>query len=241
MATTASRCCCWRKASTTSATMPATCSGAPRGVPPGSASAAHSGPDRCGAPGRAGTEPGCSAQEALTAAAPPGARRRLAGHLKLCSASLYFVPRSSEELITRIPFRATTSMVRCRPRARPLHHARALRLLRRPTPRPAAEQQIQCRRAVEQLAGAPQVRAAARQRGGGAGRGGRGAVLGPVHRARGDDGGRPLRAVRLAAGAQRGAGARRAGWPCRAAQTCRGGVAPGLPHPCRLCRAVAPR
>ncbi len=114
MATTASRCCCWRKASTTSATMPATCSGAPRGVPPGSASAAHSGPDRCGAPGRAGTEPGCSAQEALTAAVPPGARRRLAGHLKLCSASLYFVPRSSEEPITRVPFRATTSMVRCR-------------------------------------------------------------------------------------------------------------------------------
>ena len=38
---------------------------------------------------------------------------RLAGHLKMCSASLYFVPRSSEEPITRIPFRATTSMVRC--------------------------------------------------------------------------------------------------------------------------------
>jgi hypothetical protein len=34
MATTASRCCCSRKASTTSATMPATCSGAPHGATP---------------------------------------------------------------------------------------------------------------------------------------------------------------------------------------------------------------
>ena len=38
---------------------------------------------------------------------------RLAGHLKLCSASLYFVPRNVEEPILRIPFRATTSIVRC--------------------------------------------------------------------------------------------------------------------------------
>ena len=37
---------------------------------------------------------------------------KLAGHLKLCSASLYFVPRNVEEPILRIPFRATTSIVR---------------------------------------------------------------------------------------------------------------------------------
>ena len=37
---------------------------------------------------------------------------RLAGYLKVCSLSLYFVPRDAQAPIMRLPFNATTSLQR---------------------------------------------------------------------------------------------------------------------------------
>lgn len=42
----------------------------------------------------------------------PHACRRVAGDLKVCSASLYFVPRAVHEPIFRLPYRAVRSLER---------------------------------------------------------------------------------------------------------------------------------
>ena len=104
---------------TISATTAATPSGAACGVLPGTllgaAHGSHSLLLTCPSPTQTVSVSGVSSSLLSTHVHKAGcaALCRLAGHLKLCSASLYFVPRNVEEPILRIPFRATTSIVRC--------------------------------------------------------------------------------------------------------------------------------
>ena len=116
---TASHCCCWRRMNTISATTAATTSGGACGVLPVTLLSAAQwftlSVDNLSLTYaddvRFGSVLVPLSTHMRTAACV--ANCRLAGHLKLCSASLYFVPRNVEEPILRIPFRATTSIVRC--------------------------------------------------------------------------------------------------------------------------------
>ena len=99
---TGSACCSWRRASTTSATSSATTTRAPR-IFRERLSSLH-----------ALAHVILSPQDFTTRLA-----RRVAGQLKVCSHSVYFVPRPLPEPILRIPYRLVSSI--CRQVAEAMH------------------------------------------------------------------------------------------------------------------------